>query len=391
MPYYEMSLEHQREYVYQNDFTVAESSLGLWLMVFLDVDWSRYRKRAEELRGEPEVPLSKFKWVRDAQRNQWELDYSQRVARWYYQLHTELSERHPLLRLLVEQQLRNLLCCEFHPEQPEQLRPEELQYLEVLDGFQPQGTQATVRPVFLRGWLSRMLLVFAQLEKCRERILPLLDQVMGGDPREEGGILRRYAALQQGDLSYRNLVEGSYPALSPRFHISSNHIIYRYDGISRPIPEGQKLEGHTYMAADRLDALTIWEFEMVCANEISLRRCAHCNRYFQPYSVVSCYCDRPVEGRADKTCKDIGAMSRHQQKVSQDEARKLYRKVCNRTQMAAQRRKEQYPDILRRYNQVQLRGKELLEQVEAGTMTFEQFQAQFDKKPGELLEIGSGR
>lgn len=80
-------------------------------------------------------------------------------------------------------------------------------------------------------------------------------------------------------------------------------------------------------------------------------------------------------------------MSRHQQKVNQDEAKKLYRKVCNRAQMAAQRRKEQYPDILRRYRQVQLHGKELLEQVEAGTMTFSELQEQFDKKPGELLGV----
>lgn len=80
-------------------------------------------------------------------------------------------------------------------------------------------------------------------------------------------------------------------------------------------------------------------------------------------------------------------MSRHQQKVNQDEAKKLYRKVCNRTQMAAQRRKEQYPDILRRYKQVQLRGKELLDRVETGTMTFSEFQDAFDKKPGELLGV----
>ena len=38
MPYFEMSLENDREYVYQNDFSVVESDLGMWLIVFLDVD-----------------------------------------------------------------------------------------------------------------------------------------------------------------------------------------------------------------------------------------------------------------------------------------------------------------------------------------------------------------
>ena len=388
MPYYEMSLENQREYVYQNDFSVAESDLGLWLIVFLDVDWAQYEKRTEAFREEHEGTLSKFKWMREKQRKQWELGYSERVAAWYRGLKAELSEQHSLLKLLVEQQLRNWLCCEFHPERPEEFRMEELQYLEVLDGVREHRVETAIRPMYLRQWLSRIGSLFGQLHQCREQLIPLLDQVMGGDPREKGDILRRYAELQREDLRYRNLVERSYPALSPRFHISSNHIVYRYDGITSPIPAGQKLEGHTYMATDRLDALTIWEFEMVCANEISLRRCAHCNRYFQPYSVASCYCNRPVEGREGKTCKEKGGMSRHQQKVNQDEAKKLSQKVCKRTQAMAKRRLEQYPDILRQYQKVQLHGKELLDQVEAGTMTFEEFQEQFDKETEELLGIG---
>lgn len=387
MPYYEMSLENQREYVYQANFTVAESSLGLWLIVFLDVDWSNYIKMTEDLREEHEGTLPKFKWMREKQRKQWELRYSERVAAWYRGLKAELSEQHPLLKLLIEQQIRNLLCCEFHPEKPEEFRMEELQYLEVLDGVREHSRQTAIRPAYLRPWLLGVQRIFSSLKTCQEQLVPLLDQVMGGDPREKGGILRRYAELQREDMRYRNLVEGSYLALSPRFHISSNHKIYRYDGAGGSIPAEQKLEGHTYMATDRLDALTIWEFEMVCGNEIPLRRCAYCNRYFQPYSVVSCYCDRPVEGKGGKTCKEIGAMSKHQKKVSHNEAKTMYKKVCKRTQAMAKRRLEQYPDIMGQYQRVQFEGKELLDQVEAGTMTFEEFQERFDKKPGELLGV----
>ena len=31
MPYFEMSLENGREYVYQNDASVFESDLGMWI------------------------------------------------------------------------------------------------------------------------------------------------------------------------------------------------------------------------------------------------------------------------------------------------------------------------------------------------------------------------
>ena len=80
-------------------------------------------------------------------------------------------------------------------------------------------------------------------------------------------------------------------------------------------------------------------------------------------------------------------MSKHQQKVNRDEAKKLYRKVCNRIQTAAKRRMVQYPDILRQYKEAQLRGQELLEQVESGQITYEEFQEQFDKTTEELLGI----
>ena len=387
MPYYEMSLENQREYVYQDDFTVMKNALGVWLTVFLDVDWADLIKKTESLREDHEGTLSEFRWMQEKQRKQWELEYSKRVAAWYHSLKETLSTRHPLLKLLVEQQIRNRLVCVSQPEKRTELRMEVLRYLEVLDGTRAHSEQTELSPMDLRPWLLEADRIFFTLQTCQEQLLPLLDQVMGNAPGGKAGILRRYAELQRKDLRYQSLVEGLYLALSPRFHISSNHKIYRYGGAAAPIPVRKKLEGHTYMATDHLDALTIWEFEMVCANEIPLRRCAYCNRYFLPYSVVSCYCDRPVEGKGGKTCKEIGAMSRYQQKVNRDEAKKLYRKVCNRTQMAAQRRKEQYPDILRRYSQVQLHGRELLEQVEAGTLTFEEFAAQFDKKPGELLGI----
>lgn len=55
MPYYEMSLENQREYVYQNDFTVMKNAFGVWLTVFLDVDWDCLIKKKQS----PSVKIMK--------------------------------------------------------------------------------------------------------------------------------------------------------------------------------------------------------------------------------------------------------------------------------------------------------------------------------------------
>lgn len=42
-----MSLENQQEYVYQNNFTVVENALGVWLIAFLDVDWADLIKKKQ--------------------------------------------------------------------------------------------------------------------------------------------------------------------------------------------------------------------------------------------------------------------------------------------------------------------------------------------------------
>ncbi len=76
------------------------------------------------------------------------------------------------------------------------------------------------------------------------------------------------------------------------------------------------------MATDQLAALTIWDFEMLRANEIPLRRCAYYGCYFRPYSVVNYYCDCVVEGTNGKTCKQVGTTSKQQQAVNQNAAKK---------------------------------------------------------------------
>ncbi len=144
------------------------------------------------------------------------------------------------------------------------------------------------------------------------------------------------------------------------------------------------------MATDQLAALTIWDFEMLRANEIPLRRCAYYGCYFRPYSVVNYYCDCVVEGTNGKTCKQVGT---HLQTAAGGQS-ECGKKSCTgrcatgyRIQTAAQRRKDQYPNIMRRYNEVQLRGKELMEQVDAGQITFVEFREKFDRPTSELLGI----
>lgn len=76
-------------------------------------------------------------------------------------------------------------------------------------------------------------------------------------------------------------------------------------------------------------SLAFLEFEYMCANDISIRKCARCGRYFLPFSSLSRYCDRFVDSEKQKTCKDIAAMEKYSDKINNDTAKKLYRQRAN--------------------------------------------------------------
>lgn len=110
--------------------------------------------------------------MQEKQRKQWELEYSKRVAAWYHSLKETLSTRHPLLKLLVEQQIRNRLVCVSQPEKRTELRMEVLRYLEVLDGTRAHSEQTELSPMDLRPWLLEADRIFLHSKPVRSSCSP---------------------------------------------------------------------------------------------------------------------------------------------------------------------------------------------------------------------------
>jgi uncharacterized OB-fold protein len=96
------------------------------------------------------------------------------------------------------------------------------------------------------------------------------------------------------------------------------------------------LSAYTFYSSSDIRALVFLEFEYMRANNLTIRKCEHCGRYFLPYSKVSLFCERPVEG-TEKTCKDIGVMEKYSRKVAADEARNLFRRMNNAYHMRRKR------------------------------------------------------
>ena len=217
---------------------------------------------------------------------------------------------------------------------------------------------------------------------------------MIGGEYAELSILQRYCLLRQQSRDYAVLAQTMYPTLKTEFRIAENGRFKEF-WPSNPVTSEdteklrrEKLTAHTYQSTDHLEALALWEFDYLAANNLALRRCNYCDRYFIPYSVTSCYCDRPIEDRPAKTCKDIGAASKHQQDVNQDAAKALYKKVNNRVQTWAGRHEAQYPNARRtNYKRWQFEVKDLLEKVETGEIDYDAFAGTIDRSPKELLGL----
>ena len=160
---------------------------------------------------------------------------------------------------------------------------------------------------------------------------------------------------------YRQLLEevSELSRLADRLHESV--------GIQYTFASGQ---GQLCLTAKDLRALLFLSFEYLVSQGYALGRCLNCGRYFVPFSVNTCYCDRPAgEGR---TCKSAAAKVNYTKKLRQDQARSLYAKQNNTYQMRVRRSPDRYPEA--EYRLWRQQAKDLLAQAERGELSWEEFQ-----------------
>ena len=126
------------------------------------------------------------------------------------------------------------------------------------------------------------------------------------------------------------------------------------------------LDAYSFYTSTDVRSLVMMEFEFMCTNDLTIRKCENCGSYFLPFSKVSLFCDRPVAG-TDKTCKEIGAIIKYNDKINADQARLLFRRLNNAYQMRSSRAPMiyKYED----YEAWRENARKLLEKVEKGALS----------------------
>ncbi|MEG0597806.1 MAG: DUF6076 domain-containing protein, partial [Oscillospiraceae bacterium] len=314
---------------------------GSLLAAFLDVDWLSLGQECAALRAK------KLK----------RMGLSIETSKLYHRIVCQFAPIHPVLSQFAQEYLHDLaydvLQDEYDLPQPtsELLKTREWNYLVHL------GKCAEIEPIPDRLpdlWLERMAIRFFEIAALQKDLITMMDFVF--HPKacyEKCSLMERYYFLREQSTRYSYYERTLYTTMSTEFRITlhgeeSADLFPELELSEEKIEElkseqhikevkQKKLSAFTFQCTPQIEALALWEFDDLIANDLRMRRCDYCGRYFIPYSAANCYCDRPVEGSAGKTCKEVGTATKHQEEVNGNAAKTLYRKVNNRTQQAAKR------------------------------------------------------
>lgn len=188
--------------------------------------------------------------------------------------------------------------------------------------------------------------------------------------------IQRYALLQRTSPTACVYAQSMYDLVSVQHRISDNGQRIFATARREITPElvsevkGSELSAFLFCCADDICALVYLEYEYMCTLGYAIRRCGYCGRWFLPFSVVSLYCDRIVEGRG-KSCKEVAAAEKYNRKVNSDAAKKHYTRLNNNYQMRCTRTPELYPAEERK--KWQRMAKALLKDVSSGMLSNEDF------------------
>ena len=177
--------------------------------------------------------------------------------------------------------------------------------------------------------------------RLREDLLRLIGQVLDLDgENRELTVLQRYFLLNKTDAEARRFKQKMHEQLKV-FQCMMCGEDEEHMEVTRETVGDLRLEAAICYASDDLRTLAFMEFEYMVTENLGVRRCENCGKYFLPFSVVSRFCDRI--GPDGKTCKEHAIRVRYNEKLQADTCRAAYVKNNNAYQMRVRRDPESWP------------------------------------------------
>lgn len=126
-----------------------------------------------------------------------------------------------------------------------------------------------------------------------------------------------------------------------------------------------------FLLPNNISAILYYSISSVLKEEIYLKTCKNCNRYFIAKNKATDYCDTFVNENK-KTCQEIGRLKVFHKQKNSDPTLSLYYKIYNRKSMM----KSRNPDIkkyIEDFEHYRVIGKKKLERYKKGSITSDEF------------------
>jgi len=117
----------------------------------------------------------------------------------------------------------------------------------------------------------------------------------------------------------------------------------------------------------------VFSFEHICKNEILIKECKNCGKYFIPHNRSdTLYCDGAAPQDNSKTCKKYGAEKQYQENLKNDEVANRYRQTYMKLQMLVKRNPD-LTDYKNKYEEFKTLSKQWKIDVKSGEKSREEF------------------
>ncbi len=350
--HYHMALSDNIE-IHDTKYGVYERKIGSLLSAFLNVEW-------KVLCDECDIFSDYY-----PQGNQLE-DF----VEWYKKIEAMLSDMNPAFLTLVSDQFINVIRNVLGDYGLE------MQFNNIDDIF--RYLSHDISEVHIRTFAKDIAKRLSNLANFKNEFINLVEDVLDCTKTQED-ILTRYIRIRE-QTRYQSLSNKYYPLLILDFSLDSGNLGKKHR--SNSIPGTQNSILKSYFSTEDIAALVLWEFDYMAANNIAVKKCEYCGRYFRPFSKNTLFCDNLVDG-TKKTCKEVGAMTKYQRSIESKDAKKLYNRVNNRLSMFA-KRSESHGYVEGNYDSWKRMAKAFLELVENEEMTYDEFEKSINIKSNDL-------
>ena len=178
-------------------------------------------------------------------------------------------------------------------------------------------------------------------------------------------ISNKFETINLLDYTYDHIPYNS-EAIEPKDILIVSSIIQAMD------PEGTALSStYTFVTDNTFTAFYITLFDLIGTNNLYVKICGNCNKYFITPKLNIAYCDRIWNG--DLTCKDVGSQLAQKRKQQENTVYGKYRKIFSKKRMLMKRN----PDIKKYekdYEKYKKESNKIKKEIKDGKKTYEDFE-----------------